>query len=139
MKTTASLEVAQNLTVEAIEEQVTLARKEMTRKMLDAEGTTYLDSRTLGQMVAHIANAEGAAEADLVVFHSMKAATLAHAGTGGSPWKDAANMVIKELTEGVLRGADDEWSGRGNDLRREKFDGYRATARTWINVFRRVA
>lgn len=33
------------------------------------------------------------------------------------------------LTARLLRGADDEWSGRGNDARRSRFDGFREEAR----------
>jgi hypothetical protein len=40
-----------------------------------------------------------------------------------------ANLaVIETLTRIVLRGADDTWSGRGNDARRAYFDGVRETA-----------
>lgn len=36
--------------------------------------------------------------------------------------------LMQEIAERLARGADDEWSGRDNDSRRNRFDGVRAAA-----------
>lgn len=37
--------------------------------------------------------------------------------------------ILDSLTSKLLQGADDSWSGRGNDVARSQFDGFRNAAR----------
>lgn len=42
---------------------------------------------------------------------------------------------VKHVTGYLLRGADDTWSGRGNDLKRAWFDGLREAARGFVKDY----
>lgn len=43
---------------------------------------------------------------------------------------------IEVITDLLLRGADDSWSGRGNDTQRAHYDGIRDAASTVLNRLR---
>jgi hypothetical protein len=48
--------------------------------------------------------------------------------------KQTQAFGMKRLTAKLLRGADDTWSGRGNDARRSEADGYRKMAEALIEA-----
>lgn len=43
--------------------------------------------------------------------------------------EDAEQLIRKEITDALVSGADDTWSGRGNDLQRIRHDALREIAR----------
>ncbi|WP_396902655.1 hypothetical protein [Mycolicibacterium sp.] len=43
-------------------------------------------------------------------------------------------VLMQHVAEVLARGADDEWSGRANEIRRARFDGVRAAANVAIKA-----
>ena len=83
---------------------------------------------TLAGAVERLGAATGEVEA---YYRALQAAKYAVAERNPSP---AATAIAVEaavklaLMERMLQGADDSWSGRGNDLKRVVFDGFRRAA-----------
>lgn len=87
-----------------------------------ADMAATCDSGALAQMVNTLAEAEG----ELAVWVRLEnvAERLTNQGQGEIE-KETALSVIYPLLTG---GADDTWSGRGNEVKRARFDGIRAAA-----------
>lgn len=101
------------------------ARKEMADVL--AEGQRGAD-----QMVYAfhgIAHAEGVAQARYMVRSIAKAAVEAG-------WSEAevSAKITDAMFDRASNGADDQWSGRGNDVKRAKFDGFMVEAKRWVDV-----
>ncbi|GAA4680638.1 hypothetical protein [Nocardioides nanhaiensis] len=74
-----------------------------------------------------VANAEGMASARIAYRNTLRNAAdhLRHDPTHPEV-VEAARTYLRDL---ILSGADDTWSGRGNDARRARHDGFLAGAR----------
>lgn len=100
---------------------VATSTRERLGGKLAQSAVTRTESRSLMALVEAIANAEGRESA----YTRMKAAA-SYAEANG---EDAKAMAQKEALGMLEQGADDEWSGRGNDVRRARFDGVREAVR----------
>lgn len=106
--------------------------EELLNKRLDERKRSLEESLVDGRRLVADAAAEGRDAGrlhDLVVrVAEYEARLIANkiASTGG----------VDELTSALLRGADDAWSGRGNDLRRSSFDAFRDEARRFVDFVR---
>lgn len=87
-----------------------------------AEMAATCDSGALAQMVNTLAEAEG----ERAVWARLEnvATRLVNQGQGEIEKETAMSVVYGLLTN----GADDTWSGRGNETKRAHFDGVRAAA-----------
>lgn len=83
---------------------------------IEAEGFSFFTSE-----VVDAANTAGrrAAKRDWEQY-------IAGAVEHGHDREAAEAMAFQSLTDRIINGADDEWSGRSNDLRRAYFDGYKS-------------
>lgn len=82
----------------------------------------------LGNLVNRMAAAQGAHK---VWARLLSASNYLKAG-GEEITKEIATQVALELLQ---EGADDTWSGRGNDLSRCRFDGIRDAVRELERIF----
>ena len=92
--------------------------------------TTAADMTSLTNEIAveanRIAEDEGTMQARVLVRDALAA--------GREP-----ESIVAHLQDILLNGADDCWSGRKNDLRRARFDGFRIEARAQIFNLRMAA
>lgn len=79
---------------------------------LATEGRGWED---LVQQVNEIAKRQGEAEAYAIYRDGLAA-------------EASSDSIVRSLFARLVNGADDTWSGRSNDARRAKFDGFRRTA-----------
>lgn len=86
---------------------------------------TWVSTDELSNRTNALASAKGAAEAWTIVQMLLERC----ADIDTDLMLDDVDAVIKNhLTRKLLRGADDTWSGRGNDAKRSEFDGFREAA-----------
>lgn len=81
-----------------------------------------------------LAKLEGTVE----VFDQIEA-VVAYQTEKGKTAQEVATAAMVELVSILSRGADDTWSGRGNDLKRSRFDGRCEAARNLMYKHRRTA
>lgn len=96
-----------------------MAGVEAARAKVAKLATEGYRAEELGRAVAFLAECEGA----------LKAITLVQRGLAYADRTGETVDLKDELLDVLVVGADDSWSGRGNDLKRSEFDGYRAQAR----------
>lgn len=106
---TPSVEVLSQLHLETME-----SVKQLRGRL--AVGADGKDTKALQEILHDIARGEAEAE---ILFTAR--ALLSKEGTTG---KDVWAYLLESV---IARGADDDWSGRGNDLRRVIFDAKRQT------------
>jgi hypothetical protein len=102
------MNITKDTTDEAILAGVNAARARLAEEAMD-------DTKGLEQLadaVHHVAAQVGVAS----VHHELRNALQ---------WEASPEQIRKNLTKLVLVGADDKWSGRGNEVRRAKFDAAR--------------
>lgn len=97
------------------------ATKESRGRSLAEAAASGTESRSLMSLVEGIANAEGQ-ESTYALFVTA----AEYAESQGEDVREAVRDAALRLLEA---GADDEWSGRGNDARRARFDGVREAVR----------
>lgn len=90
-----------------------------------ADAAVSVNVEQLGRHVDNIAELEGVRD---VVWRTLK--WLEH--PEATPEK-----VAFRLLDHVAQGADDRWSGRGNDLKRTNFDAVRDTTQRVVSVLLR--
>ena len=102
-------------------EQANVAINQAREKLAQAAEAGML--RELSNAVNAVAHAEGVAE-----VHYLKERME---DNGVSP-----ELIALELAGRMSNGADDGWSGRGNDVQRSRFDGFREAAQIIISNVR---
>ena len=105
--------------VEQARKNVESARQNLAQSAVAMDGSI----RELSNAVNAVAHAEGVAE-----VHYLKERMEAN---GVSP-----ELIALELAGRMSHGADDSWSGRGNDVQRSRFDGFREAAQIIISNVR---
>lgn len=91
---------------------------------------------TAGEHVAAAANDMAKSEGYVMVAQRFVRGLRRMAEEMGSPFEDIKSEMVEFLMGSMTFGGDDEWSGRGNDVRRAKFDGQREAVSdlfTWLN------
>lgn len=117
-----------NITVAEAELDMLTARERVTAKIAEFEtkereagdGSVYYIAEFVGMAARELAFAEGV----------VKAAHLKHSVTeySGRQELDVDVNLLAAFSRDLAAGADDEWSGRGNDVRRAFHDGFRKVA-----------
>jgi len=79
----------------------------------------------LNDLVIKLAEAEGSTTAIIRVQRALQYQAN-HPENGDVDWQ-------QDLVDLILNGADDSWSGRGNDVKRAQFDGLRKQARRLLD------
>lgn len=100
---------------------VATSTKERLAAKLAEAATDGTESRGLMSLVEAIANAEGQ-ESTYALFSTAAAYAVKEGEDVKATVLDAALRLLEA-------GADDNWSGRGNDVRRARFDGVREAVR----------
>lgn len=88
---------------------------EYAHEAIAAKVAAGTDAKTLGGLVNDLARLEGEANA------------WAHMLNAASHEADVTGLQVR-MMEMLAQGADDSWSGRGNDVQRSRFDGLRTVA-----------
>lgn len=83
--------------------------------------TMGMDAKRISVAVMELAEAEGTRD----MYSRLKSAASYHHRTDGE-FTEAHAM--KAVATTLAHGAEDTWSGRGNDTARARFDGMRAAA-----------
>lgn len=108
--------------IEAMEKHIARSRESLTDKMVNLGW----DLPDLTASLEHLAAQEG----KLMLLRGIK---MALDSEGGNEER-AKSLVLSTLTH----GPDDRWSGRGNDIKRARFDGICEVAaeylRGWVKV-----
>lgn len=113
MFTTPDLAEARRM-LESATDGLALDRASLATMVSSAKG---YNSETLASQVNAIARAEGAFAAIERAVRFLEYVERSETAVNGT--------LAEVLTRGLLNGADDEWSGRTNDVKRAKHDGYR--------------
>jgi hypothetical protein len=122
-----STDAVQDLVVEYLRKyhRAEDAHKRARKNLADATQRLYTPIGELALMVNEIAFTEGRlAAAEL----AQRVATLVADPDGkvNAQTTDAVNRaVLQAVYQTLARGADDEWSGRTNDVQRARHDGFR--------------
>lgn len=87
------------------------------------------DIRELNHAAQQVAFWEGYAAMLAEVEHLSAAADA-----NGAEGLQKQFVLMQHVAEVLARGADDEWSGRANEIRRARFDGVREAARVAIKA-----
>lgn len=99
-----------------------LAELEAARQSLVTLASTIARAEDIAQAALAVCTAEGKAAARITYRNAIRYAEA------DRPTEDAAEIGRRAVTDLVLTGADDTWSGRNNDARRARFDGIRSAA-----------
>ena len=100
------------VTAKTTDEQLFAPIQAARKALAEAAAGDEVDGCRLAGYVNDVASAEGAANARYRYRAVMRQ-------DGGTHEKAMAHVVAL-----MFNGADDTWSGRGNDAKRAKFDGY---------------
>ena len=92
-----------------------------SRQAITAAVTNSLRADQINKAVLDLAYAEGQQSYWALMLHVAKYVT-SHGDD------DVAVALQKSTLKLLTQGADDVWSGRGNDVKRAQFDGLRAAA-----------
>jgi hypothetical protein len=117
------------------------AIESLTNASLHAYGNMSTQRERLSKdgSVTHLAgvlNELAGAEAAWLVYHHTSL-VLANRDVDATE-TDVLGAVRQYLTEVLLEGADDTWSGRGNDLARVCFDAKREAVKQSLRILARV-
>ena len=93
-----------------------------TQRNLLATAATEANHMDLASIVNNIAKLEGR------LYIATKAQDMEDNGA-------THQEIINALTKTLLNGANDDWTGRGNDTNRAHFDGIIAQAKNMINGY----
>lgn len=120
------------LTLNAIREgsPVEIAGIEAARAEVTAAVTANFTADRLAKAVNGVAHAEGYADA----LTTARYVLIHHADSDA---RTTAIALIDAMSDALTLGADDEWSGRANDVRRARFDGVRAAAKDVLRLAQR--
>lgn len=112
-------------TDEQINEGIAAAHQRMAAVLAEGKHGAGQMARTFHGIAA----AEGVASARYMVRG------IAHAAVeSGMTEAEVAAKITHAMFERAAVGADDTWSGRGNDVKRAQFDGFMAEAKRWVDV-----
>ena len=118
--------VTKDTTDDELMEPVIYAKNRLARETSNSATYDQYNAEDVAQLARELAIAEGQVQARYEYRNA-----LAYDAT--------PQEIRKTLTDLVLRGADDTWSGRSGDIKRSKFDGLRGEVRDLLLMLDREA
>lgn len=121
-----------NITADTTDAEI-LAPVEAARESLIELAQARSRSEDIAKSALYVCEVEGAAAARIAYRNALLGAA-AHRGmaTTHPEVRQIAEQAVADL---VFAGADDTWSGRGNDAARARFDGIRNEARRIVRGY----
>lgn len=121
-----------NTTAETTDDTI-LAPLEAARESLVALAQGRGRAEDIAASALAVCEAEGVAATRIAYRNALRvAAERRHMDPTHPEVRAVAAQCVTDL---VLAGADDTWSGRGNDARRARYDGTRKAARELLGRF----